>query len=107
MHTHIQSGFLSQNRPTSGSGRHYYIKVCGPKKAEGTVVWNGLHIVLIHTEQIGKLTRSDPGPEEVIMPNSWTHSYKFINAKSFISFTTCEFKKAMLLVVLEFKRNLL
>lgn len=46
MHTHKQSGVLSQSRHTSRNGRHY-IKVCGPKKAKGSAIWNDFYILFL------------------------------------------------------------
>lgn len=103
MHTHKQSGVLSQSRHTSRSGRRY-IKVCGPKKAEGSAIWNDLILFLPldtcwanrETGKVWSLSRRGH------KPNSWTPSYKFMKAKSLIFFTTCELKKAVLLMVLVF-----
>lgn len=91
MHTHKQSGVLSQSRHTSRSGRHY-IKVCGPKKAEGSAIWNDLILFLPldtcwanrETGKVWSLSRRGH------KPNSWTPSYKFMKAKSLIFFTTFE-----------------
>lgn len=73
MHTHKQSGVLSQSRHTSRNGRHY-IKVCVAlrklkvQRFGMTFIFCSSH--WIHVEHTGKLARSNPCQEEVIMPNS-------------------------------------